>query len=108
MRGALIPANVSERPRNGGAAVKVWRRDAVSRPLERSSFSTIDSDHLLRRKLDVDSQPACKMRRDHRTEGVQNAKQGSANSESSQRTGVAPARPCTWVLKRYELLRAAR
>src|SRR5262245_51700873 len=92
----------------GGVAVKVWRHGAASRPLERSSFSTTYSDRLLRHKLDVDSQPACKMRRDHRSEGVQNAKRGSANLENSQQTGVAPARPCTCVLTRYEFLRAGR
>ena len=84
------------------------QRDTVSRPPERNNFSTTDSGHLSRHKPDVGSHPACKMRRDQRSEGVQNAKQGSANSESSQRTGVAPARPCTCVLKRYELLRVAR
>src|SRR5262249_45502252 len=87
---------------------KVWRRGAVSRPLEHSSFSTTDSDRLLRRKPDVDSQPVCKMSWDHRSEAVQNAKQGSANFENSERTGVAPAPSCTCVLKCYELLRAAR
>src|SRR5215475_6222510 len=91
----------------GGVAVKVWRRGAISPPLERSSFSTTYSDRLLRHKLDVDSRPACKMRRDHRSEGVQNATQASANFENSQQTGVAPARHCTYSPKRYELLRAA-
>jgi hypothetical protein len=103
-----VPQNGPERPRNGSAAVKVWRRGAVSRPLERSSFSTTDSHRPLRRRLDVDSQPACKTHRDQCSEDVQNAKQGSANSENSQRTGVAPAGPCTCVPKRCELLRATR
>jgi hypothetical protein len=84
------------------------QRDTISRPPERNNFSTTDSGRLSRYKPDVGSQPACKAHRDHRSASVRNAKQGPANSQNIRRIGVPLESPCTYALKLYELLRAAR
>src|SRR5262245_56169869 len=81
---------------------------AVSCPLDRNNFSTIDSGRLSLYKLDAGSQPECNAHRVHRSGSVRNAKQGLANSGNSERIGAPPVRSCTCALRHHELLRAAR